>query len=101
MGVWEGTVGENDTSRESGLREWPERANNQMNSTSVFELSPAEKLQLVEDLWDDIAAEPEEVPVQDWQKRELARRKANLMSNPASLQSWDEVRRRIRENNAR
>ena len=26
-----------------------------MNSASIFELSPAEKLQLVEDLWDDLA----------------------------------------------
>jgi len=28
---------------------------------SVFDLSPAEKLQLVEDLWDDLAANPEAV----------------------------------------
>ncbi len=33
---------------------------------SVFDLSPAEKLQLVEDLWDDLAATPELVPVPDW-----------------------------------
>lgn len=72
-----------------------------MNSTSVFELSPAEKLQLVEDLWDDIAAEPDTVPVHDWQKQELARRKANLLSNPASARSWDEVKRRVRAGDAR
>jgi len=35
-----------------------------MNFTSVFDLSPTEKLQLVEDLWDDLAAIPETVPVQ-------------------------------------
>ena len=50
------------------------------NTVSVFNLSPPEKLQLVEDLWDDLAAAPEEVPVQEWQKVELARRKANLLS---------------------
>jgi putative addiction module component (TIGR02574 family) len=55
---------------------------------SVFDLSPAEKLQLVEDLWDDLAATPEAVPVHNWQKEELARRKANLMSDPASGLSW-------------
>ena len=33
-----------------------------MDSTSVFDLSPNEKLQLVEDLWDDLAANPEEIP---------------------------------------
>ena len=64
--------------------------------TSIFDLSPAEKLQLVEDLWDDLAAAPEVVPVQDWQKQELARRKANLLNNPASGLDWEEVKRRVR-----
>lgn len=67
-----------------------------MNPLSNFDLSPAEKLQLVEDLWDDLAADPENVPVHDWQLEELARRKANLENNPASGLSWDEVKRRIR-----
>ena len=66
------------------------------NVDSIFDLSPPEKLQLVEDLWDDLAAIPSEVPIHDWQKDELARRKANLMSNPAAALSWDEVKRRIR-----
>ena len=48
-----------------------------MDSASIFDLSRSEKLQLVEDLWDDLAAEPEAVPVHDWQKQELAPRKAN------------------------
>jgi putative addiction module component (TIGR02574 family) len=66
------------------------------NVYSVFDLSPTEKLQLVEDLWDDLAATPEKVPIHDWQKQELARRKANLMNNPASGLSWEEVKRRVR-----
>ena len=65
-------------------------------STSVFDLSPSEKLQLVEDLWDDLATAPEAVPVHDWQKEELARRKANLMKHPASGSTWEEVKRRVR-----
>ena len=64
--------------------------------TSIFDLSPSEKLQLVEDLWDDLAATPEAVPVHDWQKEELARRKANLMQNPAFGLTWEEVKQRIR-----
>jgi putative addiction module component (TIGR02574 family) len=79
---------------------------NQNDSASLFELSPSEKLQLVEDLWDDLAATPDAVPVhvwqeQDWQKQELARRKANLTMNPASGQSWDEVKRRVRASYSR
>jgi putative addiction module component (TIGR02574 family) len=66
-----------------------------MKPPSVFDLSPAEKLQLVEDLWDDLAETPEAVPVHDWQKQELARRKANLMAHPGSALTWEEVKRRI------
>jgi len=57
-----------------------------MSSASIFDLSPSEKLQLVEDLWDDLAAEPKAVPVHDWQKQELARRRSNLLMN--QRQGW-------------
>lgn len=67
-----------------------------MNSSSVFDLSPPEKLQLVEDLWDDLAATQEAIPVHQRQKEESVRRKANLQNNPASGLSWDEVKRRVR-----
>ena len=67
-----------------------------MSSLSVFDLSPPEKLQLVEDLWDDLAANAENVPVHDWQLEELTRRKAHLMNHPASGLSWDDVKRRVR-----
>jgi putative addiction module component (TIGR02574 family) len=63
---------------------------------TIFDLSPSEKLQLVEDLWDDLAATPEAVPVHDWQKEELARRKANLLKNPSSGLTWEEVQRKVR-----
>lgn len=69
-----------------------------MNQThsSIFELSPPEKLQLVEDLWDDLAATPQAVPVHEWQKQELAKRKSNLLNHPAAGLSWEDVKRRIR-----
>ncbi len=64
--------------------------------TSIFDLSSSEKLQLVEDLWDDLVATPEAIPIHEWQKQELARRKANLLKNPASGLVWEEVKRRVR-----
>ncbi len=69
-----------------------------MNPTtiSIFDLSPSEKLQLVEDLWDDLAATPEAVPVHDWHKEELTQRKANLMQHPTSGLTWKDVQRRVR-----
>jgi putative addiction module component (TIGR02574 family) len=72
-----------------------------MSPISVFDLSPSEKLQLVQDLWDDLAASPDDVPVHDWQKEELARRKTNLQKNPASGLTWEEVKRRVRSRHGR
>ena len=66
-------------------------------TASIFDLSPAEKLQLVQDLWDHLAEDPEAIPVHVWQIEGLARRKANLLRNPASGLSWEEVQRRIRQ----
>lgn len=71
------------------------------HARSVFDLHPTEKLQLVEDLWDDLAATPEAVPVQTWQKKELARRKASLKKHPASGLDWEEVKKRIRRHHGR
>ncbi len=64
-------------------------------SPSIFDLSPSEKLQLVEDLWDDLAATLEAVPVHEWQEQELTRRKTNLMKNPASGLTWEEIKRKV------
>ena len=72
-----------------------------LSAPSIFELSPSEKLQLVEDIWDDIALTSEAVPVHDWQIQELDRRKRNLLTNPGSQLSWEEVRRRVRERHGR
>ena len=71
------------------------------DAPTIFDLSPTEKLQLVQDLWDDLASNPQDVPVHDWQVEELERRKANLQKNPASALSWEEVMRRIRSRHGR
>jgi putative addiction module component (TIGR02574 family) len=64
--------------------------------TQVFELTLSEKLQLVEDLWDSIAAVPDQIPVLDWQKEELANRKVNYWQNPGSGRLWEAAKERIR-----
>jgi len=51
---------------------------------------------LVEDLWDDLASTPAVIPIHDWQKEELARRKANLQKHPDLAANWEEVKARIR-----
>ena len=68
---------------------------------SVFDLTPAEKIQLVEDLWDSLAATPDDIPLHDWQRDELAKRRANLAANPGAALAWDEIVRRVRERHGR
>ncbi|MEX0689247.1 MAG: addiction module protein [Pirellulales bacterium] len=60
-------------------------------TSSIFSLSLAEKLELVEDLWDDISRNPEEVPVYDWQIKTMELRKRELANAPESALSWDEL----------
>ena len=64
-------------------------------NTSIFDISPLDKLQLVEDWWDDLATTRKAVPVHDWQKEELARGKANLMNNPACGLTCEAVKKRV------
>jgi putative addiction module component (TIGR02574 family) len=66
---------------------------------ALFELSVPRRLELVEELWNSIAAAPEELPVTCWQKAELARRKAEFLRNPESGVPWEEAKERIRGRN--
>jgi putative addiction module component (TIGR02574 family) len=58
-------------------------------------LSVLERVQLVEDLWDSIARSNAELPVPQWQKDELARRKQRYLQHPESGATWDQVKRSI------
>jgi len=61
-------------------------------------LSLAERIQLVEDLWDSIAqTSGESLPVPEWQKAELERRRQEYLRNPESAIPWSEVKRSILE----
>jgi putative addiction module component (TIGR02574 family) len=62
----------------------------------LFKLGRAERLQLVEDLWDSIAQEETQSPLPDWKRDELRRRKERFLMNPASGRTWDEVKERAR-----
>jgi putative addiction module component (TIGR02574 family) len=60
----------------------------------LLELSPADRLQLVEDLWDSI--EPGDLgPLTDEQKQEIQRRYADHVRNPAKSSRWDDVKARL------
>ncbi len=62
----------------------------------LFKLGRAERLQLVEDLWDSIVAEDAEYPVSDWKGEELRQRKQRFSRHPSSGRTWDQVKQRAR-----
>ena len=70
---------------------------NALAKAGLLNLSVAERIQLVEDLWDSIAEIPEEVPLNDAQKAELDRRLEAYRRSPDEGSPWEVVRERIRE----
>ena len=58
-------------------------------------LSVADRLQLLDEIWDSLAATPEAIPVTDAQRKELARRRRAHARNPSAAKPWEEVRRRL------
>lgn len=65
-------------------------------AADILDLSLEERIQMVEDIWDSIAAVPEAVPLSEEQKRELDRRLEAYHRNPDAGSPWIEVRERIR-----
>lgn len=62
----------------------------------LLKLSPAERIQLAEDLWDSVAARPELLPaLSDDQRQEIERRVAEHARDPSSAVSWEDVRTRL------
>lgn len=60
------------------------------------QMSPAERILYVQDLWDRIAERPADVPVSDEMKQELDRRMAEHQSDPSSSVPWETVLERLR-----
>ncbi len=61
----------------------------------VQKLSLQEKILLVEELWDEIAAAGEAIPLPAWHKQALDESLAEYAKNPREGSSWNEVRDRI------
>lgn len=65
--------------------------------SDILQMSVAERIQLVEDIWDSIAAAPEAIPVTDAQKAELDRRLQAYADTPGEGVSWNELKERVRK----
>lgn len=60
------------------------------------DLSVEDKILVVQDLWDRIAARPDVVEVTEEQRAELDRRLRAHHANPDQVSTWEEVAARIR-----
>ncbi len=63
----------------------------------LFRLSVAERLELVEELWDSIPAEDEALELTAEQYEDLDRRFAEANTDPEGGTSWGEARERIQQ----
>ena len=63
-----------------------------LKSLGIERLSVAERLVLVEELWDSIAAS---TPFTDSQRAELERRLADHTANPDDVVPWEEIKSAI------
>ena len=67
-----------------------------MNATIAAEiqrLTPTEKLELVQELWDDIAETSQDGPIPQWHTEELNRRLDNEADDKG--RPWEQVRAEI------
>jgi len=63
----------------------------------ISELSLSEKLLLVEDIWDSIAASSPDLPLPEWQKKELDKRYSDYQRGGLELHDWQAVHEGLRD----
>jgi putative addiction module component (TIGR02574 family) len=61
----------------------------------IKQLSVAERLLLVQEIWDSIVADQESLPITEAQREELDERLAAYQAAPQEGSSWEEVKQRI------
>ena len=62
----------------------------------INKLELSEKLLLVEDIWDSIAASNSEIPMPEWQKQELNKRYKEYKEGALGLHDWKSVHEELR-----
>jgi putative addiction module component (TIGR02574 family) len=61
------------------------------------EMTTAEKLAVIERLWDDLARNPQDVPSPDWHGEELSQRLRRAQAGESPFSEIQDVRERLRK----
>jgi putative addiction module component (TIGR02574 family) len=68
---------------------------NKIPLTDIMQLSVTERMELIELIWDSIAADPTAAPLTDEDRLELDRRLESLAANRDAGRPWSEIEARL------
>lgn len=68
---------------------------NKIPLSEIMQLSVNERMELIELIWDSLAAEPEFVEITDDLRQELDRRLESLKTDPGAGRPWPEIEARL------
>ena len=63
----------------------------------IDQMTVAEKLRVMEELWDDLRRRAEDVPMPEWHKNLLDERERLIETGEAKFDDWNTARKRITE----
>ncbi|NOT49440.1 MAG: addiction module protein [Acidobacteria bacterium] len=68
---------------------------NNISVTEILELSVTERLRIVEDIWNSIAADSDKLGISDELRGELDRRMKSYEADPGAGVSWEQLGDRL------
>jgi putative addiction module component (TIGR02574 family) len=68
-----------------------------LQALGINQLSVAQRILLVEEIWDSIAAEAEQLPLTEAQQQDLQRRLVAYEADRHTGSTWEEVKARLKE----
>lgn len=68
---------------------------NAFGTLGIDRMSVAERLELMEEIWESIPDTPETLELADWHREELERRLASADADPTGGISWDEFKKQF------
>lgn len=69
-----------------------------MQVSEILQLSVAERVQIVEDIWDSIGKNPADLPLSEGEKLELDKRLESYRQNPNEGIEWEVLKKNLLQN---